>query len=79
MSGDSTAKSVEIEFDKDKEFTVRLTGAQIKLLLQVVGSMHFKGTDAFLVAETLTVLQQSFLSDAHGATLDEANSKSKDN
>lgn len=78
MSKNSTAKAVEIEFDKNKEFVVRLTGAQVKLLLQMVAATHFKGSEAFLIGDTISALQKPFLEDAHGADPDDGSPSSEE-
>lgn len=70
MSNGAEAERIAVNVDPKKNYSVPLRAEMIKLLLQVVGTAHFPGDRAFLVAETITALQKPLLDDAHGAVPD---------
>jgi hypothetical protein len=67
----AVAKESTIEFDKKKEYVARLTGEQLKLLLNTIYKTAFPGEMAFAVGDTISALQKPLLEDAHGAKEDD--------
>lgn len=68
---DTVPREVELRFDPNKKFELSLRGKEIKLLLDLLASSHFKGENVFLVADTTLALQKCLMEDSEKRYVDE--------
>jgi hypothetical protein len=61
----------DVRISASREYVVKLMGAEVKRLIDLIRHSPFKGEDAFVVVDILERLQAPILHEAHGATPDE--------
>ena len=64
---EAKATEIRVQFDPSKHYQVALDGKQISLLLSIIDTTHFRGSQVFEIGDVITALQTPLLQDAHGA------------